>query len=176
MDSFGEDLLANVRAGGIYYWDTSAKTLGTDRAVALTDLSGANLAPTKGLQVLVSDVDRHVVVLGADPISGSSRSGSIDPMLIAFSDQENVAEWEPRSTNTAGSLRCSSGSEIIGGIRARQETLVWTDVALYSMQFIGTPLTFGLNLINEGVSLIGPNACINTPSGVFWMDKKGFYT
>jgi len=176
MDSFGEDLIANVRAGGIYYWDTSAKTLGTDRAVALTDLSGANLAPTKGLQVLVSDVDRHVVVLGADPISGSSRSGSIDPMLIAFSDQENVAEWEPRSTNTAGSLRCSSGSEIIGGLRARQETLIWTDVALYSMQFIGTPLTFGLNLINEGVSLIGPNACINTPSGVFWMDKKGFHT
>ena len=97
-------------------------------------------------------------------------------MLIAFSDQENVVEWEPKSTNTAGSLRCSSGSEIIGGLRARQETLVWTDVALYSMQFIGTPLTFGLNLINEGVSLIGPNACINTPSGVFWMDKKGFYT
>jgi len=176
MDSFGEDLIASVRAGGIYYWDTSAKTLGTDRAVPLTDLSGANLAPTKGLQVLVSDVDRHVVILGADPISGGSRSGSIDPMLIAFSDQENVAEWEPKSTNTAGSLRCSSGSEIIGGLRARQETLVWTDVALYSMQFIGTPLTFGLNLINEGVSLIGPNACINTPSGVFWMDKKGFYT
>ena len=175
MDSFGEDLIASVRAGGIYYWDTSAKTLGTDRAVPLTDLSGANLAPTKGLQVLVSDVDRHVVILGADPISGGSRSGSIDPMLIAFSDQENVAEWEPKSTNTAGSLRCSSGSEIIGGLRARQETLVWTDVALYSMQFIGTPLTFGLNLINEGVSLIGPNACINTPSGVFWMDKKGFY-
>ena len=175
LDSFGEDLIANVRAGGIYYWDTSAKTLGTDRAVALADLSGANLAPTKGLQVLVSDVDRHVVVLGADPISGSSRSGSIDPLLIAFSDQENAAEWEPKSTNTAGSLRCSAGSEIIGGLRARQETLVWTDVALYSMQFIGTPLTFGLNLINEGVSLIGPNAAINTPSGVFWMDKKGFY-
>ena len=175
LDSFGEDLIANVRAGGIYYWDTSAKTLGTDRAVALADLSGANLAPTKGLQVLVSDVDRHVVVLGADPISGSSRSGSIDPLLIAFSDQENAAEWEPKSTNTAGSLRCAAGSEIIGGLRARQETLVWTDVALYSMQFIGTPLTFGLNLINEGVSLIGPNAAINTPSGVFWMDKKGFY-
>ena len=175
LDSFGEDLIANVRAGGIYYWDTSAKTLGTDRAVALADLSGANLAPTKGLQVLVSDVDRHVVVLGADPISSGSRSGSIDPLLIAFSDQENAAEWEPKSTNTAGALRCSAGSEIIGGLRARQETLVWTDVALYSMQFIGTPLTFGLNLINEGVSLIGPNAAINTPSGVFWMDKKGFY-
>jgi hypothetical protein len=176
FDSFGEDLIANVRAGGVYYWDTSAKTLGTDRAVALSALTGANLTPTKGLQVLVSDVDRHVIVLGADPISGGSRSGSIDPLLIAFSDQENPAEWEPRSDNTAGSLRCSAGSEIIGGLRARQETLIWTDVALYSLQFVGTPLTFGLNLINEGVSLIGPNAAINTPSGVFWMDKKGFYT
>ena len=175
LDSFGEDLISCPRAGGIYYWDVSAKTLGTDRAVPLTELTGANLAPTKGLQVLVSDVDRHVVVLGADPISDGSRSGSIDPLLIAFSDQENAAEWEPKSTNTAGSLRCSAGSEIIGGLRARQETLIWTDVALYSMQFIGTPLTFGLNLINEGVSLIGPNAAINTPSGVFWMDKKGFY-
>ena len=175
LDSFGEDLISCPRAGGIYYWDVSTKTLGTDRAVPLTELTGANLAPTKGLQVLVSDVDRHVVVLGADPISDGSRSGSIDPLLIAFSDQENAAEWEPKSTNTAGSLRCSAGSEIIGGLRARQETLVWTDVALYSMQFIGTPLTFGLNLINEGVSLIGPNAAINTPSGVFWMDKKGFY-
>ena len=175
FDSFGEDLIANVRAGGVYYWDTSAKTLGTDRAVALSALTGANLTPTKGLQVLVSDVDRHVIVLGADPISGGSRSGSIDPLLIAFSDQENPAEWEPKSDNTAGSLRCSAGSEIIGGLRARQETLIWTDVALYSLQFVGPPLTFGLNLINEGVSLIGPNAAINTPSGVFWMDKKGFY-
>tara|TARA_B100001121_G_scaffold139461_1_gene122295 strand:+ start:3532 stop:5415 length:1884 start_codon:yes stop_codon:yes gene_type:complete len=174
LDSFGEDLLSCVRAGGIFYWDATDGL--SSRAVALTALTGANLAPTKGLQVLVSDVDRHVIVLGPDPIVGGSRSGSIDPLLIAFSDQENAAEWEPRSDNTAGSLRCSAGSEIIGGIRARQETLIWTDVALYSLQFVGTPLTFGLNLINEGVSLIGPNAAINTPSGVFWMDKKGFYT
>jgi hypothetical protein len=178
MDSFGEDLISNVRAGGIYYWDTSAKTLGTDRAVNISALSGANFTPTAALQVLVSDVDRHVIALGADPIndSATARTGSIDPLLIAFSDQENPAEWFPTATNTAGSLRCSAGSQIVGGLRARQETLVWTDVALYSLQFIGAPLTFGLNLINEGVSLIGPNAPINTPAGVFWMDKKGFYS
>ena len=177
MDSFGEDLLANVRAGRIYYWDTSAKTLGTDRAVDIADLTGANFTPTAALQVLVSDVDRHVIALGADPINAAAtaRTGTIDPLLIAFSDQENPAEWFPTATNTAGSLRCSAGSQIIGGLRARQETLVWTDVALYSLQFIGPPLTFGLNLINEGVSLVGPNAAINTPNGVFWMDKKGFY-
>ena len=175
MDNFGEDLVSNPRGGSIYYWD---KTNGlTTRAVELSSLSGANLTPTKGLQVIVSDVDRHVLVLGADPINdaGTARTGSIDPLLIAFSDQENAAEWEPKATNTAGSLRCSAGSEIIGGLRARQETLIWTDTALYSFQFVGPPLTFGLNLINEGISLIGPNAAVNTPQGIFWMDKKGFY-
>jgi len=174
-DNFGEDLIINVRAGGIYYWDVSAKTLGTDRAVALSDLSGANLAPTKALVTLVSDIDRHVVCFGADPISGSSRTGSVDPMFIAWSDQENATEWEPKSTNTAGSFRLSAGSSIIGAVRARQETLVWTDTSMYSMTFVGQPFTFATNLVNEGVGLIGPNAVINTPKGVFWMDKKGFY-
>ena len=173
MDNFGEDLISNPRAGSIYYWD---KTSGLNtRAVTLSSLSGANRAPTKGLQVIVSDVDRHVLVLGADPITGDTRTGTIDPLLIAFSDQENATDWEPKATNTAGSLRCSAGSEIIGGLRARQETLIWTDVALYSLQFIGPPNTFGLNLVNEGVSLISPNAAINSPQGIFWMDKKGFY-
>jgi hypothetical protein len=175
-DNFGEDLIINVRASGIYYWDTSAKTLGTDRAVALSSLSGANLTPTVALQTLVSDIDRHVICFGADPISGSSRTGAIDPMFIAWSDQENAAQWEPLSTNTAGSFRLSAGSQIIGAIRARQETLVWTDTSLYSMTFVGQPFTFGVNLVNEGVGLIGPNAAVNTPKGIFWMDKKGFYT
>jgi len=175
-DNFGEDLVMNVRAGGIYYFDTSAATLGTTRAIPLTSLSGANLTPTLALQVLVSDIDRHVVCLGADPISGSSRSGTLDPMLVAWSDQENAAVWEPLSTNTAGSFRLSAGSQIIGAIRARQETLIWTDTSLYSMTFVGQPFTFGINLVNEGVGLISPNGAVNTPKGIFWMDKKGFYT
>ena len=173
IDNFGEDLVACPRSGGLYYWDN---TDGVDtRAVAFSSLTNANLAPTKGFQVIVSDVDRHVLVLGSDPISGTSRTGSIDPLLISWCDQENILEWQPRSTNTAGSLRASAGSEIIGGLRARQETLIWTDTALYSLQFIGAPFTFGLNLVNEGVSLVGPNAAINTPSGIYWMDRKGFY-
>lgn len=172
-DNFGEDLVFNARNGGVYYWDASSGT--QTRAVALSDLSGANLPPTKSLQVLVSDIDRHVLCFGADPIENSARTGTIDPMLIAFSDQENITEWEPLPTNTAGSLRLSAGSSIIGALRARQETLVWTDTALYSLQFVGQPFTFGVNLVNEGVGLVGPNAAINTPAGVFWMDKKGFY-
>ena len=177
-DNFGEDLVINPRMGGIYYWDTSAKTLGTDRAVALSDLSGANLAPTKALQVLVSDIDRHVICFGADPLNdgGTARTGTIDPMFIAWSDQENITEWEPKATNTAGSFRLSAGSAIVGAVRARQETLIWTDTSLYAMSFVGQPFTFSVNLVNEGVGLVGPKAMINTPKGVFWMDKKGFYS
>ena len=175
IDNFGEDMLSCARAGNIFFWDNTDTV--SVRAKALEDLSGANLPPTVGLQVLVSDIDRHAIVLGADPINtdGTARTSVIDPLLIAFCDQENILEWEPKSTNTAGSLRLSSGSQIIGGIRARQEVLIWTDTSLYSLQFIGPPLTFGLNLINEGVGLIGPNAAVNSPAGIFWMDRKGFY-
>jgi len=175
-DNFGEDLLINPRGGGVFYWDESSGT--STRAVALSSLSGANLTPTLALQVLVSDVDRHVVCFGADPLndSGTARTGAIDPMFIAWSDQEQAEEWQPLPTNTAGSFRLSAGSAIIGAVRSRQETLVWTDTSLYSMTFVGQPFTFSINLVNEGVGLIGPKAMINTPKGVFWMDKKGFYT
>ena len=173
-DNFGEDLVMNPRGGGIYYWDQSGGT--ATRAVAVSDLAGAILVPTIALQVLVSDIDRHVVCLGADPINASNqRTSSSDPMFICWSDQENITDWEPIATNTAGSLRLSSGSEIIGGISSREEILIWTDVSMYSMQFIGPPFTFGVNLINQGVGLIGPKAAVNTPDGVYWMDRKGFY-
>jgi len=174
-DNFGEDLLLNARGSGVFYWDESSGT--NTRAVALSSLAGANLTPTVALQVMVSDVDRHVICFGADPLNDSStaRTGAIDPMFIAWSDQENVEQWEPLPTNTAGSFRLSAGSAIVGAVRARQETLIWTDTSLYSMTFVGQPFTFSINLVNEGVGLVGPNAMVNTPKGVFWMDKKGFY-
>ena len=155
-DNYGENLIINPRAGGIYRW-VENDGLST-RAVELSSVSGANLVPTKALQVITSETDRHLIVLGADPISGSSRTGVLDPMLIAFSDQENELQFEPLTTNTAGSLRLSSGSSIVGGIKARQEVLIWTDTSLYSMNFIGPPLTFAVNLINEGAGLLGPKA------------------
>ena len=172
-DNFGEDLIINPRAGGIFKWTENNNV--TTRAVELSGISGANLVPTVGLQVITSEKDRHLIVLGADPISGSSRTGSIDPMLIAFSDQENELDFEPLTTNTAGSLRLSSGSAIIGGVKARQEILIWTDISLYSMQFIGPPFTFGINLINEGVGLVGPKAAVTAPQGVYWMSYNNFY-
>ena len=172
-DNFGEDLIINARGGGIYKW-TENNGVST-RAVELSGISGANLVPTVGLQVITSEKDRHLIVLGADPISGSSRTGTIDPMLVAFSDQENDLDFEPLTTNTAGSLRLSSGSSIIGAVKSRQETLIWTDTALYSMQFIGPPFTFGINLINEGVGLVGPKAAVTAPQGVYWMSYNNFY-
>ena len=172
-DNFGEDLLINPRGGGIYYWDATNNV--TTRAYNLATQSGADLVPTVGLQVIVSETDRHVIVLGADPISGTSRTGTVDPMLIAFSDQENELEFEPTNTNTAGSLRLSSGSSIIGAVKSRQEIMVWTDTALYSMQFIGPPFTFAVNLINEGIGLVGPKAAITAPQGIYWMSYNNFY-
>jgi len=173
-DNFGEDLVMNPRGGGVFYWDQSGGA--TTRAVAVSDLAGANLAPTIALQVLVSDIDRHVICFGADPLNSSNqRTSASDPMFICWSDQENVTEWEPLATNTAGSFRLSAGSAIVGAIRARQETLVWTDTSMYSMTFVGQPFTFSTNLVNEGVGLIGPKGVVNSPKGVFWMDKKGFY-
>ena len=173
-DNFGEDLLMNVRGGGIYYWDESSGS--SVRAVPFTSLAGANLVPTIALQILVSDIDRHVVCFGADPINSSGvRTSASDPMLIAWSDQENPAEWEPLSTNTAGSLRLSAGSVIVGAIRAGQETLIWTDTSMYNLQFVGPPYTFGTVLLNEGIGLISPKGVVNTPRGAFWMDRKGFY-
>ena len=172
-DNFGENLIINPRGGSIYRWvENNGLSV---RALQLSDVSGANLVPTLGLQVITSETDRHLIVLGADPISGSSRTGVIDPMLVAFSDTENELEFEPLTTNSAGSVRLSSGSLIIGGIKSRQETLIWTDTSLYSMNFIGPPLTFAINLINEGAGLIGPKGAANAPNGVYFMSKNAFY-
>jgi len=172
-DNFGEDLIINPRAGGIFKWTESSGT--STRAVLISGISGANLVPTVGLQVITSEVDRHLIVLGADPIEGEARSGVIDPMLVAFSDQENELDFEPRNTNTAGSLRLSSGSQIIGAVKSRQEIIIFTDSAVYSMQFIGPPFTFGINLINENTGLVGPNAAVTAPNGIYFMSYDSFY-
>lgn len=174
-DNYGEDLIINPRNGSIFYWDATNGV--TTRAVQLSTKTGANLVPTVGLQTLVSETDRHVIVFGADPLNdtGTARTGTSDPMLIAFSDQENELEFEPKNDNTAGSLRLSEGSIIVGTVKARQEILVWTDTSIYSMQFVGAPFTFGINLINKNTGLIGPNAAITAPNGVFWMGYDSFY-
>ena len=174
-DNYGENLIINPRGGGIYRWvENNGLSV---RALELQGITGASKVPTVALQIITSEVDRHLIVLGADPIDSSSgnRTGVIDPMLVAFSDTENELDFNPTATNTAGSVRLSSGSLIVGGLKSRQETLIWTDTSLYSMTFIGPPLTFALNLINEGAGLISPKGAVNSPVGVFFMSKNGFY-
>lgn len=172
-DNFGEDLIINVRNGGIYYWDRSLSSSSFQRAVAISDRSGADsTTPTIARQVLISDVDRHVILFGCDP---ENDIGSPDPLLIRFSDQENPLVWQSLATNTAGDLRLGSGSEIITAIETRQQILVLTDTAAYAMQFIGPPFTFGINLISENITVIGSNAAKAVDDLVFWMGLEEFY-
>jgi len=169
-DNFGEDLIYNVRDGGIYYWDKSNGT--TTRGVALSSLSGANYAPTVAKQVLVSDRDRHVLAFGCD---SQNNPGVQDPLLIRFSDQESPTEWESTALTTAGDLRLGSGSEIITAVETRQQVVVFTDTSLYAMQYLGPPFTFGIQLISENVSICSPLAAVPISDQVFWMGVTEFY-
>jgi hypothetical protein len=169
-DNFGEDLIINVRNADIYYWD---KTNGlATRAVELASIAGANKVPTIAKQVLVSDRDRHVIAFGCD---SETNPGVQDPLLIRFSDQENVTEWQSLVTNTAGDLRIGSGSEIVTALETRQQVLVFTDVSLHAMQYLGPPFTFGINEISTNITIAGPLAAIAVEDNVFWMGAEEFY-
>ena len=173
IDNYGEDLLFNARDGGIYYWDTSASDYDVDRAVALADLPGADPGtPTIAKQVIVSDQDRHTIVFGCD---AQNNVGVQDPLLIRFSSQESLTEWDAEVTNTAGDLRVGSGSEIIVAVETRNQILVFTDISLHSMQFLGPPFTFGLAQVAENITIAGPSAVTAVDDKVFWMGIGDFY-
>ena len=169
-DNFGEDLLINARDSGIFYWDKTDGT--TARAVALSAITNSNLAPTIAKKVLVSDADRHIIAFGCDP---ETDIGTQDPLLIRFSSQESLTDWQSLPTNTAGDLRIGSGSEIITAIETRQQVLVFTDKSLHAMQFIGPPFTFGINAISENITIASPLAAIAVEDMVFWMGQQEFY-
>ena len=165
LDNWGEDLVGNPSGGYVYLWDNSAGT--ASRATKITNAPKCN-------SILVSPTDRHLIALGAVPNGGTD----IDPMLIRWSNQEDYDTWAPAATNTAGSLRLSDGSKIVGALRTRNEILVWTDTAMYSMQFLGPPYTFGVTQIATGCGLIGPNAAIEYGGVVYWLGKacRQFYS
>jgi hypothetical protein len=171
QDNYGEDLIICVQDGGIYYWDKGGGLAA--RAVALEDLAGAQAAPTIAKTVIVSERDRHVIAFGCDP---EGAPGVQDPLTIRFSDQENPAEWRALPTTTAGELRIGTGSEIIGAIQTKQQIVVFTDVSVHAMQYIGDPFTFGLQEVSSSVSIISPNAMVAVGDTVFWMGKNEFYS
>ncbi len=168
-DNFGEDLVINPRDGGIYYWDRS-NGLGNS-AVNATSLSGADNVPVVAKQVMVSDTDRHVIAFGANTLGTTTQ----DPLLIRFSDQESVVDWNPAADNTAGSLRLGTGSKIMQALETKREILVWTDISLHSMRFVGPPFTFGIEQIASGVTIASPNAACASEENAYWMGIDNFY-
>jgi len=169
-DNFGEDLLINVRNGGIYYWDRTSGT--SARAVELSSLSGSASAPSVAKQIMVSDQDRHIIAFGCD---SEANPGTQDPLLIRFGSQESLIAWQSLATNTAGELRLSTGSEIVVAVQTKQQILIYTDVSLHGMQFLGPPFTFGLTEISRNVTIASPNAAVAVNDFVFWMGSKEFY-
>ena len=169
MDNFGEDLIANVRGGGIYYWDTSAGA--SARAVDITSLSGNN-QPQAANVVLVSERDRHVIAFGCDP---QADPGVLDPLTIRFSSQESATDWQARANNTAGELRIGTGSAIIAAVQTKQQVVVFTDRSVSAMQFIGAPFTFGLSEVSTNTSIVSQNAAVAYGDVVYWMGDEVFY-
>jgi hypothetical protein len=169
-DNYGEDLVMNVHDGGIFYWDESAG-LGA-RAVALSSLSGANTTPTVAKKVFLSDRDRHLIAFGCDD---EFNIGTQDPLLVRFSDQESLTQWASLPTNTAGSLRISAGSKIITAVKTKQQSVIFTDVSVHVMQYIGAPFTFGLTEVSVGTTIVGQNAAVAVNDNVYWMGVESFY-
>lgn len=170
QSNFGEDLVFAPRGGGLYYWDASVGT-SNNRGVNVTSLAGASNVPTKVNITFVSDISRFVFCFGCTDIGSSV----LDPMLIRWSDQESVVDWTPAPTNQAGSIRLSQGSEIVSVLQSRQELLVWTDAAMYSLQYLGAPEGWGATLVGENISIAGQKA-VSLASGItYWMGVDKFY-
>ena len=169
QNNFGEDLIFGSRGGAMYYWDTSSGL--TTRGVALTSKAGASDVPTVQNYILISDISRFVFAFGCNDIGSAVQ----DPLLVRWSDQESAVDWTPATTSQAGSLRLSHGSAIQTALQTRQEVLVFTDTAVYSMQYVGGQIVWGATMLGDNVSCVGPNA-VSLASGVaYWMGVDKFY-
>lgn len=171
--NFGENLVANISNGGIYYWQPTfynepLRELATYPGVTTTD------CPTVATEVLVSDLGQHLMAFGSDVWGGTA--GSADRMNVRWSDSENPFNWDEGDTTTnAGSFRLGTGSKIVTVKQTRQEILVWTDTALYSIQYSGVPYIFTPNLLSANVDIIGPKAKAVVNNTAYWMGIDNFY-
>lgn len=141
------------------------------RGVQLSNLAGANQVPLSQNFFTVSDASRFVILFGTNDVF----STTFDPMLVRWSDQENATEWAPAATNQAGSVKLSHGSEIVTAVQSRQEILVFTDSALYSLQYLGAPIIWGSQILADNVSIAGPNAVALASGVTYWMGIDKFY-
>lgn len=191
-DNFGQDLVMNIRDNAVYYWrktdnmtlsgatiplPTTAPWSPNGHAVNIRNLTISSVtadawAPYIASRVIVTD-QRHIVALGTNDWALTSTSQ--DPMLVRWCEQENPLIWQPTPTNTAGFQRLSYGSKIITAEKTREETLIWTDSALYSMRYLGPPYTFGFNTISAEITIASPNAVTTTNNITYWMGIDKFY-
>jgi hypothetical protein len=167
--NFGEDLIFAPRDAPIYYWDATAGV--ETRGVLLSSLGGALDVPTVQKFIFVSDVSRFVFAFGCNEIGSAAQN----PMLIRWSDQESAADWRPAPTGQAGSIQLSDGSELITCLQTRQEIVVWTDSALYSLQYVGVPAVWSTQLLASNISIYGPNAKAVASGVIYWMGVDKFY-
>ena len=166
-DNFGEDLFINPRDEAVYRWD---KTNGlSTRAVEISTISGAENAPTVAKQIMVDE--NHLIAFGTN-IYGTTTQ---DPLLIRFSDDENQLLFTVRSGSAANFLTIGSGSEFVQAIKTKREILVWTDVSLHSLRYIGYPLYYGIDQITSSITIMGSKAAVAVEDAVFWMGKDNFY-
>jgi hypothetical protein len=174
--NYGQDLIINPRGGALYLWKVNASPTVYDRAVLLSSTSPAPYTtdtdcPSICSAVTVSDSSRFVIAFGCNDYG----SAVLDPLLIRWSDQEDYATWTPAVTNQAGSYRLSTGSSIVAHQQTRQEILVWTDAALYSMQYLGPPFVWGFQILGSNTSIAGPNAVATAANITYWMGLDKFY-
>jgi hypothetical protein len=163
--AYGENLLYGPRGGGLYYWVSSAGTGVRGTRVTAGD------TPVVQNTILVSDTSRFVITLGCNEIGAST----MDPMLVRWSDQEQYDLWTPAITNQAGGIRLSAGSQLVTGRQNRQEILIWSDTALYSMQYQGPPYVWGFQLMGDNLSIAAPGAAVVASGVAYWMGTDKFY-
>lgn len=169
QNNFGQDLFFTYRGGKPFYWGAAGTV--TTRAVYVSSLGGASDVPTIANIAFVSDIYRFAFCFGTNEIG----SAILDPMLLRWSDQEDIANWTPEATNQAGSLRLSKGTQIIAAKQARQEVLVFTDAAVYGLQYLGAPEVWGAQLLGDNITIISPNAVTYANNVAYWMGKDKFY-
>jgi hypothetical protein len=181
QSNFGEDLIFNPRGGALYYWANAASASTFNRgqylgpSTAIVTKSGTittdAYCPTVANFVTVSDASRFVLVFGCNDYGSTVQ----DPLLIRWSDQESFALWYPAVTNQAGSYRLSHGSNIVTAMQTRQEILVLTDSAIYSMQYLGPPYVWSFQILGDNISIAGPNAIATANNITYWMGTDKFY-
>jgi hypothetical protein len=174
--NYGQNLVFNPRGGALYYWAVNANPNIFDRGVILSPTSSGIYQTDAGCPsicnaVTVSDASRFVIAFGCNDYG----SAVLDPLLIRWSDQEDYATWTPAVTNQAGSYRLSTGSSIVAHQQTRQEILVWTDAALYSMQYLGPPFVWGFQILGSNISIASPNATSTAANITYWMGLDKFY-